>query len=189
MVPNKGHTLRHMTPEESADEIASSNPLGFRRFRFTLTILPTLEAMRAVHGFVQGFASDMQLSKDELLGVTYQPLTVPHLRNQDNIFSNVLTADYGPLLLVSVELWWKDESKDAHYEKEFRALCEDGLEWGLAWMMVLHGWKYANYAATWQEPFSKSRLGEESWRRLQEVRERYDPQDVWRRLVPGVWHI
>lgn len=189
MIPNKGHNLRHMTPKESADEIAASNPLSFRRSKFTLTILPTTEAMQLVHDFVKGFAGDMQLSDDELLGVTYQPLTVPHLHQQDNIFSNVLTADYGPLMLISVELWWKDDDKDAYYEKEFRGLYEDGLAFGLGWMLVLHAWAYPNYAASWQEPLSRWRLGNESWTRLQEVTERYDPQEVWRRLVPGIWHI
>lgn len=113
MIPNEGHTLKHMTPKESADEIAASNPLGFRRSKFTLTILPTMEALRIVHGFAKESASDMQLSDDELLGVTYQPLTVPHLRKQNNIFSNYLTANNGPLMLVSIELRWKDASKDA----------------------------------------------------------------------------
>lgn len=178
MIPNKGHTLRNTTPRESADEIATSNPLGLRRLKFSLTILPTMEAMKLVHDFVHQFAEDMQLGDDELLGASYQPLTVPHLQHQDNIFDDYLTADYGPLLLVSVDLWWKEESKSAIYEKEFRALCEDGIVYGLSWMLVLHGGVYPDYAAAWQEPLSQRALGEKTMSRLREVREKYDPEDV-----------
>lgn len=188
MVPNKGHTLRHMTPRESANEIAQSNPLGFRRSKFTLTMLPTMEAMQAVNSLTRDFALDMQLKDEEFFGVTHQPLTVPHLRKQSNIFQ-ILTADYGPLLLVSVELWWKDSSKDERYEREMRGLYEDGLGFGLGWMRVLHMWMYPNYAASWQDALSKGRLGEETMQRLQRVREKYDPDNVWKRLVPGIWHV
>lgn len=189
MIPNKGHTLRHTTPRESADEIAASNPLGFRRSKLTLTILPNMEAMQLIHGFVQSFAADLQLKDDDIMGVTYQPLTVPHLQKQNNVFEQVLSAKYGPLLLVSVDLWWKDASKDALYEKEFRALYEDGIAFGLSWMLVLHAWLYPNYAASWQEPFSEWRLGGHTMRRLKDVKAMYDPEGVWERTVPGIWHV
>lgn len=189
MIPQIHQNLRYMTPKESADEIAASNPLGFRRSKFTFTILPTMEAMKGIYGHVKAFARDMQFEDDELLGVTYQPLTVPHLQKQDNIFAGMLTADYGPLLLVSVDLWWKDASKDAFYEKEFRGLCEDGFMYGLGWMRVLHAWFYPNYAASWQQPLEAWRLGRETFDRMTAIREKYDSGDVWRGLVPGIWHI
>ena len=189
MVPNRGHTLRHMTPRESADDIAQSNPTGFRRSRLTFTILPTMEALNFIHDFIWGWAHNAQLGEDELIGATYQPLTEVHMQHQTGILNGSLRPGYGPLMLVSIELWWKDASKDAIYEREFRGMYEDGLGFGLKWMLVLHGWLYPNYAAEWQQGVLQWRLRQNATERLKDVKGRYDPGDIWRDLVPGIWHV
>jgi hypothetical protein len=50
------------------------------------------------------------------------------------------------------------------------------------------GWIYPNYAGPWQETYSAERLGANTTNELKKIRERYDGQGVWKRLVPGVWH-
>ena len=187
-IPNRGHHFRRMTPSQSAEQIAASNPLGYRRSKFTLTTLPTMEVMdMAWHAF-QGFVEDVKLDNTSMVGVTYQPLTVQHLRARDNIFSEALTPDYGPLLLISVELWWTDAAQDAYLENEFQVLW-DMLVYALQWMLVLHAWVYPNYAASWKEPFGDYVLGPATMEGLRIVKESYDPHDVWRELVPGIWHV
>lgn len=177
--------LRKMTIKQSAEEIARSNPLGYRRAKFTLTAKSSVEAMGTVHetfrDFIAAYKNDFE--REDMLGVTIQPLTIPHLAAADNIFS--LSAEQGPMLLISVELWWEDASRDEVFDdhsKELWARMVQGLgdEHWLPWL-------YPNYAATWQEPFSKGSMPHEARDMLGRVREKYDPDGVWRRLVPGIW--
>ncbi|KPI41998.1 Bifunctional solanapyrone synthase [Cyphellophora attinorum] len=191
MIPNKGHNQRHMSPRQSADEIAESNPLGYRRSKFTITTLATVEIMNLTHQYVRGFVEDgLKLSSDEFFGITFQPITSPHLQAQgQNIFSDRLRLEWGPLLLISIELWWKDPTRDAFFENEMKGLCEDGLEFFFMWMRVLHPWVYPNYAASWQDALSAERLGKDFEQRLAGVRQSYDAQNLWQGMVPGIWHV
>lgn len=179
--------MREMTIKESANEIARSNPLGYRRAKFTLTAKSSVEAMEVVRRTVEDFINVYRedLAGDKRLGVTLQPLTMPHVSIGDNIFS--LKPEDGPLLLISAEIWWKDATRDKmldHYSKELYGRMIQGLgdkHW--------HPWLYPNYAAKWQEPFSGRVMPDRTRRSLTKVREKYDPDGVWKRLVPGVWHI
>jgi hypothetical protein len=191
MIPNKGHKQRHMSPRQSADEIAGSNPLGYRRSKFTITTLPIIKIMNLTHQYVRDFVEDgLKLTSDEFFGITFQPISVPHLQAQgQNIFSDRLRPEWGPLLLISIELWWKDPARDGFFENEMKGLCEDGLEFFFKWELVLHPWVYPNYAASWQDALSVERLGKDFEQSLAGVRQSYDPQNLWERMMPGIWHV
>lgn len=187
-IPNRGHNIRRMSPRESADEMAESNPLRLRRAKLTLTVLPTFEVMQGILQLVQESTESFRAGEDAFLGVTYQPLTVQHLDQHDNVFNESLTTAYGPLLLISVEMWWKDPSRDKYLEEDLWDLW-DVMEWGFAMGRALHTWVYPNYAAAWQEPFVEWRVGNQTLERLKSVSEKYDPEEVWEKLVPGIWHV
>nr|OQO20144.1 hypothetical protein B0A51_13359 [Rachicladosporium sp. CCFEE 5018] len=185
-IPHVAGSLRNMTVGESAREITDSNPLGFRRTKFTLTARSTVEAMHIVHAAYLRISASMRFGPDDMLGVTIQPLTLPHLQKGRNIFP--LTNETSPLLLLSAEFWWSDKTYDQMYEKAARALHD-------AWVAELQAedllppWHYPNYAASWQQPFEEPSIIRGAREALESVRRKYDPEDHWRQLVPGIWHV
>lgn len=183
-IPHSASTLRNMTIGESANEIGKSNPPGLRRAKFTLTTKCSKAVILALHELTKTSIKNISFDRDSVLGVTYQPLTIPHLRAQSNVFS--IAPITQPLLLVSVELWWSDSTKDAHLEGRMKSL-RLSMEAQLKDMKALHPFIYPNYAARDQDPFAS--LPPSTKHMLQAIKKRYDPDDLWRRLVPGIWHI
>lgn len=191
-IPHVHSTLRHTTLKGSADEIAESNPMGFRRSKFALTVKADVEVLLALHELSHQIIGSIRFDPKGLCAVTYQPMPRSMLQaqreNGGNIFSETLRPELAPLMLVSVDLWWEDASRDEEFEgmmtdyvtKMYELKGTDG-----AW----HPWVYPNYAAAWQAPFDRRRLGDQTVGRLQRVLEQYDADGVWRRLRPGIWQI
>ena len=178
--------LKCTTIRQSADDLTDMDLSGFRRIKFTLTALLTTDVMEILHQTFCGAAERLNFDPEGILGMMYQPLSLGHVRGRGNIFTERLTQLHGPLLLVSVELWWQDAQKDGVFETEAEAL-HAAIDSQLRDMEALHPWIYPNYAARWQAPFGSNSLGSDTVDRLRRVRQRYDPDDVWRRLVPGMW--
>jgi hypothetical protein len=192
-IPNIHSSLRHTTILESADEITEGNPLGLRRSKFTFTTAPQLEKVAPLHTLFRNFAMNLDLDSEGLLGMNFQPLMTPMLNISasslnPNIFSETLVQDMIPLLVVTVELWWSDSNKDVEFEGLMKSLAEEMLgPKGVGW--AKHVWIYPNYAAAWQEPFAEWRLGVKTFKKLLEVKNLYDPKDMWTMLRPGLWHV
>lgn len=192
-VPNIYSSLRHTTTIDSANEMTDSNPLGLRRSKFTFTTAPQLEKVTPLYTLFREFALKLDLDSDGLFAMNFQPLTTLMLNisaspSNPNIFSETLVQDMVPLLIVAVELWWSDSKRDVEFDGLMRNLEREMLgPKGVGW--AKHVWVYPNYAAAWQEPFTQWRLGENTVRKLQEVKKLYDPKDTWRALRPGVWQI
>ncbi|KAK6432228.1 hypothetical protein LTR95_011600 [Oleoguttula sp. CCFEE 5521] len=185
-IPHVASSLRNTTLGESAREITDSNPLGFRRTKFTLTASSTVEATQIVHDAYLRTSASTRFGLDDMLGVTIQPLTLPHLRKGRNIFS--LRGEKSPLLLLSAEFWWSDRAYDQMYEEAARAL-HDAWVTELQAKGLLHSWLYPNYAASWQRPFKEPSIPRGAQEALKSVRRKHDPDDIWRQLVPGIWHV
>lgn len=187
-IPHMYTSLRQTTISSSANEIAASNPLGLRRSKFTLTTGPTLEKIQPLHQLFREAVSTIALDPEGAIGISYQPLTLPHLRNQNNIFKETLTIELMPLLLVSIEVWWEDAARDEYFETFMKALEKEMTGYrGCMW--ACHTWLYPNYAAGWQNPMEEWRLGKWTWERLESVKAEYDPIGIWKRLRSGIWHI
>ena len=183
-IPHVYDSLRNTTIGDSAREIADSNPLGFSRAKFTLTTNCSAETMRLMYDIIRRDTLDLESDQDLFIGATFQPLTVPHLNRQDNALN--LGSEESALLLVSFEFWWKDASLESHYQRRARSLHKR-LRSSLVESRALHRFVYPNYAAEWQNPFGD--LAPSSQARLERVKSIYDPDDIWRALRPGIWHI
>ncbi|KAK4625469.1 FAD-dependent monooxygenase sdcF [Fulvia fulva] len=188
-LPRVGGNLRTMNISESAKEIDKSNPSGLRRSKFTYTSKLDTKAMAAVHHIITRFAKGARFDDDSTLGVSLQPLTTPHIQASretgGNIFTN-LTAAHGPLLLISVELWWSSPSKDDHFDKATELLKRE-LEVKLTELGFFQDWIYPNYASRYQNPFKS--LTPQTLKTLKNIKRKYDPDDRWRTVNPGIWHV
>ncbi|EME45628.1 hypothetical protein DOTSEDRAFT_71358 [Dothistroma septosporum NZE10] len=192
-LPRVSGNLRTMNISESAKEIDKNNPLGLRRSKFTYTSKLDTKAMAAVHDIITSFAKSGGFDHDSTLGVSLQPLTVPHLQASreasretgGNIFTSLTRAD-GPLLLISVEFWWSDPSKDEHFDKSTELLKRE-LRAKLTELGVFHDWIYPNYASMSQDPFKS--MTPQALKTLKDIKKKYDPDDRWRTVNPGTWHV
>ncbi|KAK5131636.1 hypothetical protein LTR08_000763 [Meristemomyces frigidus] len=183
-IPHIHDSLRKMTLRESAEEVGASNLAGLRRSKFTLTTKCDARAMSTIHKQCLATVEAVKFDEEGMLGATFQPLTVPHLQAQSNIFE--LSPEDGPLLLVSIELWWSNASRDGYFEQQVVKLYAE-LTASLTRDGRLHAFVYPNYAAKWQNPLAV--LSYKTKEKLAEVKRLYDPEDVWRWLVPGIWHL
>ncbi|KAF2171788.1 hypothetical protein M409DRAFT_63369 [Zasmidium cellare ATCC 36951] len=179
-IPHLGGQLSTTTIGKSADDIDRSNPLGFRRFKFTLTSTLSPSAMTAVHDVVKTFTENTKFDPTGVVGVTFQPLTSSHLKAQKNIFN--LIPSHGPLLLISVELWWNDADRDIYFSGKANKLQHD-LEATLKKLDAFHPFIYPNYASREQNPFAT--LDPVTMRMLAATKRKYDPNDRWSKIVPG----
>ena len=183
-VPNRFVGLRRTTLRKSAEELDESSTLGLRRCKFALTTLCDVKTMLYVYDVVLQAIEDTEFESEAMLGATFQPLTVPHLQAQDNIFN--LSSHEGSLLLVSIEVWWTSPSRDEYYEERMKTIHAE-LAQELDRRGTLHPFVYPNYAAKWQDPFAMLSAGTKA--RMENVKHMYDPDNVWPRLVPGNWHL
>ncbi|KAF7193364.1 FAD-dependent monooxygenase CTB5 [Pseudocercospora fuligena] len=183
-IPHKASSLRRTSIGSSAKEISESNPLGQRRTKFTLTSKSSTKVMSTLHDTITSFTSKLKFDQDGILGVTFQPLTVPHLQAQSNIFN--FDAHEGPLLIIMVEIWWSDAGRDKYFEGSAKNL-RIALEQKLKALSSYNPFVYPNYAARDQDPFASLSASQRAM--LKAIKKKYDPENLWQRVVPGIWHV
>ena len=54
-------------------------------------------------------------------------------------------------------------------------------------MGVFRDWIYPNYASKYQNPFKS--MKPQALKTLKDIKKRYDPDDRWRTMNPGIWHV
>lgn len=193
-IPNHVNALRTQTMSQAAEELLGPDLPKQRRTKFVLTARSSEEVIKYMHSTWITATTNTTDGSPTNVGDTYivtiQPLTRPHLAASaasGNIFP--LNEDAGALLIVNVELYWDNKDQDRYFEQLSR-------DWHDAWMeefarlgaLPPTGWIYPNYAGEWQEIYSAERLGKKTTDELSKIREKYDGQGVWKRLVPGAWH-
>lgn len=187
-IPLIHSSLRHTTIADSADELSYGNDVGLRRHKFTFTVEISVEVLLRLHALIQEATSNIEFDQEDLLGVTFQPLPLAMLHHssfqgaEDNVFAETFSATRGPLVLVSVETWWNDGTRDDEFGSWLRR-----LEKLLLHAVDAHPWIYPNYAATWQEPLSAEALGKRTIEQLRQVKQTYDPNDIWSEIRHGSW--
>lgn len=93
----------------------------------------------------------------ETLGIGFQPISVPHMSaslqlGHENILG--LNPSDGPLISAFVDLRWTDPAKDERMEIIMEHLLARFCE-ALIQTDSYHPWMYPNYAAKFQNAFSR----------------------------------
>jgi FAD/FMN-containing dehydrogenase len=193
-IPNQVNALHTSTMSQAAEELLGPDLPKQRRTKFVLTTRASEEVISYIHStFLEATTNTTDGSNTNLgdtVIMTIQPLTRPHLAASsasNNIFP--LNADDGALLIVNIELYWDNKDQDAYFEQQSRMWHDRWMEeFARIGALPSTGWIYPNYAGEWQEIWSAERLGKNTTDKLSEIREKYDGQGVWKRLVPGAWH-
>ena len=193
-IPNNVNALHTGPMSQAAEELLGPDLPKQRRTKFVLTTLASEEVIEYIHSSFLSATTNTTDGSSTNLGdtviMTIQPLTRPHLAASaasGNIFP--LTDAEGALLIVNVELYWDSKDQDDYFEQQIRKLHDAWMEeFARIGALPSTGWIYPNYAGAWQETYSPERLGTNTTNELKKIREKYDGQGVWKRLVPGVWH-
>lgn len=184
-IPSSSKTLGSKTIGESTQEISHSEPPGQSKSKFTLTTLASAQVMMELHELVRTSVAKTKFDdKSSILDVKFEPLTIPHLKAASNIFP--LSPAKGPLLVVTVEYTWTATAAGASMESAAKDL-RSSMEAKLKKLGALHDFIYPGDAAKDQNPFEK--LSPINKRMLRATKQKFDPQNLWQQIVPGIWHI
>jgi FAD/FMN-containing dehydrogenase len=118
----------------------------------------------------------------------FQPISLNIIQKMSSNGGNVfgLSPDDGPLTLMNLNFGWSNaEDDDAVYKATSNFLARSVA---LAKSMDLHHrFIYMNYATLDQDVFAG--YGYENHERLKRVREKYDPEGVFKNLQPGYFKL
>jgi hypothetical protein len=101
-------------------------------------------------------------------------------RNGGNFMS--LKEDEAPYLLVLIPSAWKHEKDDEVVFNLINRISDMVVEEGKR-RVLCKEFKYMNYGSASQDVLKG--YGEESYKRLKEIAMKYDPDQVFQKLMPG----
>ncbi|CAG8885934.1 unnamed protein product [Penicillium egyptiacum] len=118
----------------------------------------------------------------------YQGITEPMLNNMKNHGGNPLglAGSSGPVHLLHISCWWKNESDDktiyAFVNKFMEKVMAEAKSVG-----VFNEYVYMNYASMFQDPIA--RYGADNKAQLKKIAKKYDPREVYQTLQPGYFKL
>ena len=119
-----------------------------------------------------------------LVACAFQPLPVNYIREMQKNGGNALglEPEDGPLVIINVGIEWLDPADDEAVNKAIKEFVDDGVR--LAKEKRLdHPFIYMNYAGPDQDV--QGGYGKENLKRLQKVRDKFDPDGFWKKNWPG----
>ena len=97
-----------------------------------------------------------------------------------------LSPSDGNLFIVNLGIQWTDEADDARLNVAAEEFLSQATQLANA-KGLLNDFVYHNYALPMQNPLGS--YGSENLKKLREVSRKYDPGQVFQRLVPGGFKI
>ncbi|PQE06712.1 FAD binding domain-containing protein [Rutstroemia sp. NJR-2017a BBW] len=165
-------TCKVRTLTSATDEMNNLNPPGRRQVFATTTIKNDPATLIATHAVYRDAIASLRAANVKGLVWTLflQPLLPDWVRKGDANPLGLHDVDE-PLVLVNFTVNWDKPANDELVQTTTRCAIEEiervAMENGAG-----HPYRYLNYFAAWQRPFEG--YGEENWKFLREVREKYD---------------
>ncbi|KAL8717819.1 MAG: hypothetical protein Q9225_004974 [Loekoesia sp. 1 TL-2023] len=177
-------TCKVRTLTSATDEMNVLNPPGRRQVFATTTIKNDAATLTATHDVYDDAIA--LIRRVNVKGMTWtlvlQPLLPEWIRKGDPNPLGLLDETCGPLVIVSFTVNWADRRDDDFVKTTTRHAIEK-IDSFAAANQTGHRYRYLNYCADWQRPFTG--YGEENKRFLQEVSRRYDPGALFQRGCVG----
>lgn len=172
------------TPGSVTTEVGTSAPTGFRNHFISVTLLsPSLETVQELYAiFAAAFGPLITIIPGLAACFNIIPLGAL-VKNQANVLGLESVAQSGKkVMIVHFAIMWMLAADDERVEAlalQVMADCEAVAERE----GVLGQWRYLPYAHWSQEVIG--RYGEKEVGKVRAVKETYDPEGVWGRLVKG----
>lgn len=155
-------------------------PVGRRQWKATLTFKAEIETLRSIDRLLkQADVNIRSRCRARCSLVDYrQPLGDSYLKA--DIFG--LDPSDGPLMMYFLQAVWDHPKDDACIGGIMQKTFDD-MENATRQQRTYHPFRYRNYAAGFQDVYES--FGSASKERLRTVQRKYDPGDIYNRLVPG----
>lgn len=166
-------------------EFSAGLPPGKRELFGTVTFKNCLETMKEAHSIVTEITSTLPYFKNWMWFLIFQPILPDMMcKGQENYLG--LSDEEETLICLSFTITWKDAKLDTMLG-EVSKTALDRIEAMAKRRQTRHRYKYANYCATWQNPFDG--YGEKNVQFLREVNKELDPDQFFQHACPGGFKI
>ncbi|PVH79582.1 FAD-binding domain-containing protein [Cadophora sp. DSE1049] len=187
-IPQLSNTFRKTTLGDIITEVSGSWVNGHRQLLGEVTFKNNVQIMKeAQRIFEEGFAPFANVKGFQQIFIV-QPLHRAILAANEKMGGNILGlgAKDGNTVWFAIILSWDDTSSDkainAAAKKFFADVNQTAKRLG-----VYHPYVYLNYASEFQDPISS--YGEVNVQKLRAASRKYDPDQVFQKLVPGGFKI
>ncbi|KAI0965161.1 putative oxidoreductase [Xylaria arbuscula] len=186
-IPSLSSTLRLANMTELSVELASTQSYGLRQLSVEITLATNVAILKTVFLRWQDTLSAIQLAASvDTWAISLEPLPPAIYQRRSESNSLGLEDRSQSLMILLLSAAWADTEDDTLVEQTARSMFLD-IEIEAKRLGVYDPFVYLNYAAPWQDPFAS--YGVASRKRLQEVRQRYDPRQIFSFNVPGGFDI
>jgi len=150
----------------------------------TITIKPDVALMKKIHEIWLDTQAPVKSAEGIQLSLGYFPLTKDLLENSNLSGGNAMNIDPndGPLMIVFLYNNWASEDDDERVHDFIRRTLTRFRE-AASEKALLHRYIFTNYAYQTEDVLAG--YGEESSRKMKEVSEKYDPEGIFQKAVPG----
>ncbi|KAI3317205.1 putative oxidoreductase [Xylariaceae sp. AK1471] len=188
VIPNPGFTTVVANMSTLAqNSVALQQPQAARYMTATITIVPTEAMIRATYDAFNASLPLLQNITGIMWAVNIEPLP-PQLYTRGGAATNALglTNDNRTLGVFLISPSWTDAADDEKVYAAARSLTAD-VEAKAKTLGAYDPYIYLNYAAPWQDVIAS--YGAENVKRLQKLRNRVDPHEVFTKRVSGGFKI
>ncbi|KJZ76358.1 hypothetical protein HIM_04087 [Hirsutella minnesotensis 3608] len=175
-------TLRVSSHLGFSQELSKFSSDGMRQYWSSITIRPDVTLMQAFYDRWQDTVSALKDAEGFIFSLGFHPLTKALLVNSQKAGENAMkiSPSEGPLLVVLINPCWADRQDDARIFEAVETLVADYRRIASA-RGLLHRYIFTNYA------HSKDKVmeGYGDIDKLKGVSQKYDPQAIFQKVVPG----
>lgn len=183
-LPSTFSTMRISNLTDFTVELAATNPAGRRLLMSTSTFQNSAAMMSKVIQIANETVRDLTSVSGLDYSLSFQPLPEILLERAEQAGGNSLGLDpsNGPLVNFLLGVGWEDAADDALVNEKAKEL-DIRSKAAAEELGKSHEYLYLNYAADWQDPIAG--YGADVVARLQRTSEKYDPNGVFQKQVPG----
>ncbi|KAL8692791.1 MAG: hypothetical protein Q9218_002262 [Villophora microphyllina] len=175
-------TCRDRSLTSATDEMNALNPPGRRQVFATTTIKNDPTTLAAAHTAYCDAISSIRNVKIMVWTLVLQPLLPDWVRKGDPNPLGLLHNTHEPLVIVSFTVNWDNSIDDELVKSSVRRVIGH-IDTFAAANHTGHPYRYLNYCADWQKPFTG--YGDENLRFLRGVSKRYDPDGLFQKGCVG----
>ncbi|KAM0466763.1 hypothetical protein ACHAPV_000270 [Trichoderma viride] len=176
--------IRYLSIDKQKKYPMSKELMNFPRYHiFALSIKYDRETLKKI---IDLYAEGVVLLKDQhdfAPAFVCQPL-LPSMLPKDDIGNAMgIKPEDGPLILFTPVWRWTEKKHDESIYKAANMFMEKAEKAALA-RGTFHMYRVLNYSTGHQDVYGG--YGEENRKRLLEIRDKYDPDDIMSKLRPGI---
>ena len=187
-IPNISDTTRITTLLNLTDELAATQPPGYRQRFVTATFGNSASLMGQIFDIWVSEVTPLEGVVGFLPSLVFQPITLDIITKFGTNGGNCIgiTAEDGPLIVMDMDFQWNSTADDARVLGAQKSIFDQAV--ALAQAQGLYNeYIYQNYAGPGQNVFAGYNATNQA--RLISISKKYDPNGVFQTLEPGYFKV